>query len=362
MSSTRREFVDRAVALGATLALPHAWWRPALRPAPKPLRVLFLGGTGFIGPHMVRQAVSRGHTVTLFNRGRTAPGMFPGIETLIGDRDGKLEALQGREWDAVVDNSGYVPRHVRDSSRLLAGKVGRYLFISTGSVYQLDQPDIDEDSKLLEVRDPASEDVEKYYGELKVLCEQAVSQRHGPRGTILRLHVVAGPGDPTDRYTYWPVRIAAGGEVVAPGDPAHPVQYIDVRDLAEFVVRVLENDVAGTFNVAGPSGQPVSMAQFLDGVRAAFSTQVSLTWIDEKFLEERKVQYPLWFPPSGPYRGATRVRSHRAIAAGLTFRPLASTARDTYDWFQAEPAERRGKLGLNLDRDAKLLQEWKARR
>ena len=258
--------------------------------------------------------------------------------------------------------SGYVPRHVRDTSQLLSGKIGRYVFISTGSVYQFDQPFIEEDSKLLEVKDPTSEDVDKYYGELKVLCEQAVNQIHGKRGSILRLHVVAGPGDPTDRYTYWPVRIATGGNVVAPGDPTHPVQFIDVRDLAEFVGRVIENDTPGTFNVAGPSVQPLGMAEFLYGVRAAFANPVSFTWVDEKFLEERKVRYQLWISQNGPLRGISQVRSQRAIAAGLTFRPLAVTARETYDWFRSEPAERQAKLALDLERDAKLLGEWKARR
>ena len=360
MPSTRREFVANAAAIGGALSLPSLW-RPAPRPAAKPLRVLFLGGTGFIGPHMVRHATARGHQITLFNRGKTAPGLFPGVETLIGDRDGQLDALKGREWDVVVDNSGYVPRHVRDTSQLLAGKIGRYVFISTGSVYQFDQPFIDEDSKLVEIKDPASEDVNKYYGELKVLCEQAVNQIHGKRGSILRLHVVAGPGDPTDRYTYWPLRIAAGGNVVAPGDPTHPVQFIDVRDLAEFVGRVIETDTPGTFNVAGPSFQPVGMAEFLYGVRGAFGNPLTFTWVDEKFLQERKIQYQLWISQNGPYRGISMVRSGRAIAAGLTFRPLAVTARETYDWFKTEPAERQAKLVLNLDRDAKLLEEWKAR-
>lgn len=346
--------------MSGALALSTTW-RPLARPTVKPMRILFLGGTGFIGPHMVRQAMYRGHSVTLFNRGKTAPSLFPGAETLIGDRDGKIDALKGKEWDVVVDNSGYVPRHVRDTAALLKGKVGRYIFISTGSVYQFDQPFLDEDAKLLEVKDPKSEDVDKYYGELKVLCEQAVTELYGLKGTNLRLHIVAGPGDPTDRYTYWPMRIAAGGEVVAPGDPTHPVQYIDARDLAEFVVRCAENDIGGTFNTAGPSYDSVSMAEFLYGVRAAFSNRVSFTWVDEKFLTDQKARYQLAVSQNGPARGIMQVRSQRAIAAGLNFRPLAVTARDTYDWFKSESAERQAKLALNLDRDAKLLADWKAR-
>jgi 2'-hydroxyisoflavone reductase len=361
MAPTRREFLDRTLSVGGALALSHRW-RPTLGPASKPLKILFLGGTGFIGPHMVKQAMYRGHTVTLFNRGKSAPGLFAGVETLLGDRDGKLDALKGREWDVVVDNSGYVPRHVRDSAQLLKGKVGRYIFISTGSVYQFDQPYLDEESKTLEVKDPKSEDVNKYYGELKVLCEQSVNELYGAKGTNLRLHIVAGPGDPTDRYTYWPMRIAAGGEVIAPGDPTHPVQYIDVRDLAEFVSRVAENDIPGTFNCAGPSYNSVSMAEFLYGVRGAFGNQVSFTWVDEKFLTGKQARYQLAVSQNGPARGIMQVRSAKAIAAGLTFRPLAVTARDTYDWIRSEPAERQAKVALNLDRDAKILAEWKAKK
>ncbi len=358
--ATRREFVDQTLAVGGALALGRNWRAPIVAAA-KPMRILFLGGTGFIGPHMVKLAIEKGHKVSLFNRGKSAPGLFPEAEHLVGDRDGKIDALKGKEWDVVVDNSGYVPRHVRDTAALLKGKVGRYVFISTGSVYQFDQPFLAEDSKLLEVKDPKSEDVNKYYGELKVLCEQSVTELFGDKGTNLRLHIVAGPGDPTDRYTYWPMRIAAGGEVVAPGNPAHPVQYVDVRDLAQFVARVAENDIGGTFNTAGPSYAPLGMAEFLYGVRGAFGNKVSFTWVDEKFLEAQKARYPLTVSQNSPMRGIMMVKSDRAIAAGLTFRPLAVTARDTHEWFTKEPAERQAKLQLNLERDAKLLAEWKAK-
>ena len=310
---------------------------------------------------MVRYAMYRGHQVTLFNRGKTAPDLFPGAEGRVGDRDGKLDALARGEWDAVVDNSGYVPRHVRDSAALLKDRVGRYLFISTGSVYQFDQDEITEDGDLLPIEDPKSEDVNKYYGPLKILCEEAVRDTYVHRATVLRLHVVAGPGDPTDRFTYWPVRVDQGGEVIAPGNKADPVQFIDVRDLAEFTVHSLERDIGGTFNTAGPSLQETPIDQFLYGVRAATSASVSFTWVDEPFLTERKIRYPLAFSQNSPFRGLAKVRSHRAVAAGLTFRPLAVTARETLDWFKAEPAERRAKLELNLDRDANALAEWKAR-
>jgi 2'-hydroxyisoflavone reductase len=374
MSSSRREFVDRSLALAGALTLPKTW-RPAGAPRPidwpsitprgragKALRILFLGGTGFIGPHMVRYAMYRGHTVSMFNRGKSAPGLFPGVETLLGDRDKGLDSLKGHQWDVVVDNSGYVPRHVRDSAELLKNSVGRYIFTSTGSVYKFDQDWIDEDSPLLTLDDPKSEDVNKYYGPLKVVCEQAVREIYGDRGTNVRLHIVAGPGDPTDRFTYWPVRIDRGGEVLAPGDPNNPVEFIDVRDLAEFVVHLAEQNTPGTFNAAGPSLDEYGMAQFLYGIRAVTPSRVSFTWVDDAFVQEQKGRFPLWISQHGPARGIIRVRSNRGVAAGLKFRPLAVTALDTLEWFKGEPEERQKKFPLNLDAETKLLEAWKAKK
>jgi len=296
------------------------------------------------------------------DRGRTAPNLFPGVEALIGDRDGQLDALRGRTWDAVIDNSGYVPRHVRDSVALLQDSVGRYLLTSTGSVYSFDQDEITEDGVLLPIEDPDSEDVNRYYGPLKILCENAVTDVFKERGTVLRLHVVAGPGDTTDRYTYWPVRIDHGGEIIAPGSQHTPVQYIDVRDLAEFMILCLERDIGGTYNTAGPNLDPTSMAEFLYGIRAITSTPLSFTWIDEQYLADREARFQLWHPPTeGPIRGLSRVRSHKAVAAGLKFRPLAETALDTLHWFKSLPEERRNAFELNLERDQAILEEWKAR-
>ena len=326
------------------------------------MKILILGGTGFIGPHMVRHAQYRGHEITLFNRGRSNAELFPGIETLIGDRDGQLDALRGRTWDAVIDNSGYVPRHVRDSAQLLAGAAGRYLFTSTGSVYDFDQDELTEDARLLPIEDPTSEDVNRHYGPLKVLCEEAVRESFGPGATVVRLHVVAGPGDPTDRFTYWPVRIDRGGPTIAPGTRTEPVQFVDVRDLAEFFVHLLEADTGGTFNAAGPSVHETSMAEFLGGIRAITSAPVSFRWVDEAFLMEREARFPLWYPPSGgAIRGISRVRSHRAVAAGLRFRPLAVTAADTLEWFKALPEERQNGFELYLERDREILEAWAAR-
>ncbi len=369
MSTTRRGFIQAgAVALSAvgmgslTQAAASA---TTVTPAAKPLRLLILGGTGFIGPHMVRTALNRGHTVTIFTRGKTNTHLFPDLEKLKGDRDGDLESLKGRDWDAVIDNTGYVPRHVRDSADLLKGHVGRYLFTSTGSVCDLSQDKIDEESGLLEVRNPESEEVDKYYGELKVLCEQAVQERYGNAATIVRPHIVAGPGDKTDRYTYWPVRIDAGGEIIAPGDPANPVQYIDVRDLSEFCIHLVEQDTAGVYNGAGPSYSELSMQELLYAIRGVTSSKLEFTWVDEAFLAEQGIEpfgYPLWVSLNSEYKGLARISIERSVKHGLKLRPLAVTAHDTLQWFKTEPQERRNKLQLNLERDEDILKAWNNRR
>ena len=355
--TTRRRFLGQTAGLLAAGYLGA----PELRRvgAHAPLRILILGGTGFIGPHMVRRAIAGGHKVTLFNRGRSNADLFPDVETLTGDRDGQLDALRGRAWDVVIDNSGYVPRHVRDSVQLLAPNVGRYIFVSTGSVYVAGEPRYDEDSPLLKAPDPASEDVNKYYGELKVLCEQAVREAYGDKGTILRLHIVAGPGDPTHRFTYWPVRIAAGGEVIAPGEKDATVQHIDVRDLADFALRCAEQGHGGIYNVAGPAASPMTLATYLEEVRVGVKSAATFTWIDHAFLAERKVAFPMVMPPA--MRGLSRVSAARAVAKGLTFRPVRETAADTLAWFKSAPAAATKDLTLDLERDARVLREWKAR-
>ena len=359
MATTRREFLQTSLAAGGALALPSSTdW---LFRSSKPLKFLILGGTGFIGPHMIRRAQERGHTVSMFNRGKTAPELFPNVEHLTGDRDKGLDSLKGKKWDVVIDNSGYVPRHVRDSAELLKDSVSRYLFISTGSVYAPGQEKIDEDSQLLVLEDPTSEDVNKHYGALKVHCEKAINEIYGDRGTIVRLHIVAGPGDTTDRFTYWPVRFAKGGEMIAPGAQDGPVQYVDVRDVADFCVHLLENNTGGIYNAAGPTGDQLGMADFLATVKKATGSNATLTWVDEAFVREQKAGFPLWIPQGSPMKGLARVSSKRGMAKGLKFRPVSSTVKDTLAWFQAEPAERQAKLNLNLERDAKILEAWKKR-
>ena len=361
MAQTRREFVGTTLAAAGTLAAGPAVGFDIRGRQSAPLRILILGGTGFIGPHMVRAARDAGHEVTLFNRGRTNPELFPNVETLIGDRDGQLDALRGGSWDVVIDNSGYVPRHVRDSAELLDGSVGRYIFTSTGSVYRFDQDEIREDSELLPIEDPESEDVNRYYGPLKILCEEAVREVYGDHGTVVRLHVVAGPGDPTDRFTYWPVRIDAGGIVIAPGSRTQPVQFIDVRDVADFVTHLAEQDTGGTFNAAGPTLAEMGMEAFLYGVRAITSSRVEFEWIDAGFLAEQGAGYQLWYGEGPELRGVSRIRADRGVEAGLTFRPLAVTASDTLDWFMSEPQERRDRLQLDLERDEAIVEAWRTR-
>ncbi len=357
---SRRDFLGRSAGL-----LAAGYFGNALRVGdvqPRPLRILILGGTGFIGPHMVRRAVERGHKVTLFNRGKSNADLFPQLETLTGDRDGKLDALKGRTWDAVIDNSGYVPRHVRDSATLLTSSVGRYLFISTGSVYAYDQERYDENSPLLKAPDPASEEVNKYYGELKVLCEEAVNGIYRDRSTVLRLHMVAGPGDPTHRFTYWPVRVERGGEVLVPGLATAPVQYIDARDLAEFAILSLEKNIGGTYNVAGPGADTVTMGDFTAQLKAAVNPAATFTWVDHEFLQARRMGLPLVIPGKGPMRGLAKVSAARAIAQGLKFRPIASTAKDTLAWFKQAPASETEGLKIDAAKETEVLQAWKASR
>ena len=368
---TRREFVVAAGAAMAAGALPGcaataaagSALAPAARPSPpKPLKLLILGGTAFLGPELVEAARARGHTVTLFNRGKTNPGLFPDLEKLHGDRDGQLDALRGRTWDAVLDTSGYVPRIVRQSAELLAPSVGRYLFVSTISVYAEGvKAPITESTALATAPDPRSEDVRAHYGALKALCERAVEAAMPGRALSVRPGLIVGPTDPTDRFTYWPVRLARGGEVLAPGDGLDPVQFVDVRDLAAFLVLAAEKRLAGTMNATGPAA-PLLTRDFLEACRVP-GVEARLTWVDDAFLEAQKVSawsdLPVWVPRSEAF---TQVSSAPAIAAGLTFRPAAESARDTLAWWRAQPEERRSRprTGLTPAREAEVLAAWKA--
>lgn len=378
MSWTRRDLVKAIGATGVSAALRPGRALGAPRRAPRALRILFIGGTGFIGPHMVRRALARGHSVTLFNRGRSNPHLFPNIEKLVGDRDGGLEVLRNRSWDAVIDTSGYVPRVVRDSAALLQSSVHRYLFVSTGDVYaDFETVGLDEDYTLDPIEDPTSEDPGKYYGPLKVLCERAVQETYPDRYTILRPGWIIGAGDYNSISAYWPMRIHRGGEVLAPGDPTDPVQIIDPHDLARFVIKILEDDINGIFNTMGPAS-PLTWGEFLYGVRAVTSSPVDFTWVSADFLQEMGVgamtDLPIWFPPRDDYptpvpfepgaKGFHQMSAARAIGAGLTFRPLAETARSIIEEFlsRGEPWEARPRrFGLSAAREAEVLAAWRAR-
>jgi len=330
------------------------------------LRILILGGTGFIGPHQVKYALERGHTLTLFNRGRTAPEMFTGVETLRGDRAaGELDELRGREWDVVIDNSSSNPQWTRDSAQLLKDRAGQYVFISTQSTYA-SRAEIGIDETAPVGRPDLPKEQWSGYGPNKALCEEESERAFPGRATIVRPSLIVGPGDTTDRWTYWVARTHRGGLMAVPGTPRDPMQFIDARDLSEWVVRLCENGTVGIFNGVGP-GSPLNSAEMFYGLRAVTSTPVAFSWIDADFLEEMGIRpwsdMPAWFPPRGSTAGFARMSNARAMAAGLTFRPLAVTAAETLEWFLSLPAERQAGLrsGMNPGREESLLAAWRVR-
>ncbi len=377
MSPTRRQFVTTTAAAAGTMALGLS--RASARTAhtarmggssDAALRVLILGGTGFIGPHMVTYAAERGHSVSVFTRGRSDADLPDGIEYLIGDRDtGDLRALKGRTWDAVIDNSAATEaRWVRESCAQLRGSVGTYLFTSTRSVYaSFDKIGMNEDSPLLPP-DPAAIDEGRdlSYGIAKSTMEAEVRRVFDRRFLIVRPGLIVGPGDNTDRFTYWPARIDRGGEVLAPGDPDNYAMFIDVRDLSEWYIHLLERGTTGILNALGPAS-PLTFAEMLYGIRAVTTANVSFTWADTDFLLSRNVRpysdMPLWIPARGDRVGFQRFDLTRPIAHGLTYRPLAETARDTLEYHYSRPADRQANMraGMKPDREAQLLAEWKRR-
>lgn len=371
MKSTRREMIKAGLLGGAVVAasIPAVAGAIDNRNGHKPLSILVLGGTGFIGPHMVREALRRGHSVTLFNRGRTNNELFPDLETIKGDRDGGLDGLKGRSWDAVVDNSGYVPRHVQDSARLLADNTRRYLYISTVSVYADFEIHNTEYSPLATITDETIEEVTgETYGPLKALCERRAAAEIGAEQlTVLRPTYIAGPGDHTDRFSYWPIRTRRGGEMIWPGTPDDPIQIIDVRDLANFVADSLEQDISGTYNMVNPAGA-YTMGGLLDDSQAVVATQVEPVWISEAFAYEHGLiggrTLPIWHPKTGASAAGGSFSGERARQAGFHSRPERETARDLLRWWDTLPAERTGKVraGLEADREKALIAAWKKQR
>jgi 2'-hydroxyisoflavone reductase len=329
------------------------------------MRLLILGGTQFLGRHLVDAALARGHQVTTFTRGKHDEALTPAVARLTGDRDGDLDALEGQRWDAVIDTSGYVPRVVGASARLLAEHVDHALFVSSISVYK-DWPGasaIDESFRVSELEDPSVEEVTgETYGALKALCEREVEAAFGGRCAIVRPGLIVGPYDPTNRFTYWPERVARGGEVLAPGRPERRVQFIDARDLAAWMVALAERRATGVYNATGPD-YPVTMAHALEVMRAVSESNASFTWIPDEFLERHEVgpwmETPLWIPESAG-GGLGEVKCDRAFAAGLAFRPLQETVRDTLAWRATLPPDGEWPAGLKANREQELLSLWRA--
>ncbi len=352
-----------------TEGLPGDFAHAEGAPARQPLAILMLGGTGFLGPQTVEAALKRGHKVTLFNRGKTRPGLFPELEKLRGDRDlDDLKALEGRKWDAVVDTSANVPRWVKKAAAVLGPNIGHYVYISSVSVY-VDQskPGSDETSAVATIADPTTEKITgETYGALKALTEKAAEETMPGKVSVVRPGLIVGPEDPTDRFTYWPVRVARGGEVLAPGSPDDPVQLIDVRDLGAFLVRLIEDKSIGVFNALGPD-KLLTMGQMLDACKKAAQSDATFTWADAQFLEKQGVHawsdMPAWVPASGDTAGFAKISNARAVKAGLTFLPIADTAKATLEWFRTQPEARRAKLraGISPDREAKALAAWRSR-
>ena len=369
MSVSRRDLVRLSALAASALALPAlADTRPS-----EPMRLLILGGTGFIGPHQVRYALARGHHVTIFNRGRQKEAWPGPVEELIGDRSGDLKALEGGDWDVCIDNPTSLPAWVRDAASVLKGHVGQYVFISTISVYATNDKPADETAPLGAYKgaDPMAETTKslsadpRLYGPLKALSEKEAQTQYGEAAsTIIRPGLIVGPGDGTDRFTYWPVRLARGGDILAPGDGSDPVQFIDVRDLAEWTIRVAEQRITGVFNAAGPP-RSITMGEMLAGIAQGVQVDPKLVWAPTAFLKANKVSawrdMPVWIPGEGETFGFHRRDIRRAIAAGLTYRPLPLTAADTLAWFLTLPSERQTKLraGVTPEREGELLAKLK---
>ena len=376
MHTTRRTLFKLGALAAAANTLPSIGSTTASTPiarAAKPLRILILGGTGFTGPFQVQYALARGHRVTLFNRGRSPSPEWPGeVEQLHGDRNtGDLKALDGREWDVCIDNPTTLPFWVRDAGQALKGRVGHYLFVSTISVYADGaKPGIPEDAPLAqyrgrdamaETRETLLADMANLYGPLKALSEAEARRQFGPRVTIVRPGYIVGPRDETDRFTYWPHRIAQGGEVLVPGDGRDPVQIIDGRDLGEWMIRLAENGTTGTFNACGPD-YVMAMDAMVHGCHAVTGGPAVFTHVPAAFLESKEAGFPIWVSRDHPqYGGYGSVSNARAIAAGLTFRPLATTVADLLGWFRDLPADRQAKLeaGPSREQEAAILRAWK---
>jgi 2'-hydroxyisoflavone reductase len=367
---SRRHFIAGATAAAALSTGPQV-----LAKKPKtPLKILIMGGTRFLGPHFVEAARKNGHKISLFNRGKTNPGLFKDarygdIEQLQGDRKSDLSALENKTWDVVLDTSAYLPGDVTRSATLLANAVNHYVIISTISVYaKLDTPGMDESAPLAVLSDPNVDTVtNETYGGLKALSEQAAEKVMPGKVTVVRPGLIVGPGDNTDRFTYWPVRAARGGDILAPESPDAPTQFIDVRDLANFLLHLIEQKTLGTFNADAQPGK-LTMGKVLNACLKMAPKKSKLVWVPVDFLEENKVapwmDLPCWLPAKGDDAGFGRLSAKKALAAGLMYRPLSNTVRDTLTWWNARSPEERAKpagAGISAESEAEVLAKWKAK-
>jgi 2'-hydroxyisoflavone reductase len=389
MATSRRNFLKWTAATGGALGLglprvgfghaPDAAASPrrSIEKAKAPLSILILGGTGFTGPEQVEYAIERGHKVTLFNRNRTRPDFFKGkVDQLLGDLNDNVESLKGKQFDVVIDNPTTFPAWVRNVAQHLKGNTKHYIFISTESVYATnDKPGADETEPTMALPadvDPYTivrENAGRYYGALKAFSEREVEKHYPGMTTIIRPGLIVGPLDRSDRFTYWPVRIDKGGEVLAPNTPNDPTQYIDSRDIAEWTIRMAENREFGTYNAVGPA-KPTNMGELLYGIKAVTTAGAQFTWVPSAFLREKEVRnwrhMPVWIDPVPASVGFLQRSNARALAKGLTFRPLAVTAKDTLDWHKTRPeAERKAMddgavAGISAQKEAEVLAAWKA--
>ncbi len=332
------------------------------------VKLLILGGTRFLGLHIVKEAVKRGHEVTIFHRGLTDHEEIPKqVEKLQGDRDGDLIALQDRKWDAVIDTCGYIPRIVKSSAELLSSSTDLYVFISSISVYgDFSKPDMKENSTVGTIEDKTIEEVtSETYGPLKVLCEQEVLNLFPEGSLIIRPGLIVGPEDYTERFTYWPRRISRGGEILAPGNPNAKIQFIDVRDLANFILIQTERKRQGTYNVTGPK-EHLTFEAFLQCCKDSLNSQAEITWVDDDFLQEQQIgqwiELPLYISAKENMSGMLDVNIEKALHEGLTFMSLEETIKDTFEWDLKQPKDRKKKAGLEEEKEMEALKQWNHKR
>ncbi len=376
MDSTRRDFLKKAAAGGAALGLggllsgtqPRAMAN-LFPPGGKKLNILILGGTRFLGPHTVQAALDRGHKMTLFNRGKSGPDMFPGCKQLIGDRYEDMSALKNGEWDAVIDTFAYVPHVIEETIKILKGNVGQYVLISSVSAYKdYKKVGLDETYPVATISDEEIAKAKTHrditgenYGALKALCEQKAEEMMPGQVANIRPGLIVGPLDPSDRFTYWPVRVDRGGEVLCPVSPKELTQIIHAGDLGEFIIKCIEDKTNGIFNAIS---KPIEMGKVLQACKRVSKSDAKFTWVDLEFLNEHEVagwsELPAWAPAEGDHLAFSQVSVEKAFSAGLKMRPLEQTVKETLEWFKKEPAERQAQLraGIDPEKEKKVLAAW----